>query len=483
MGGYSGSTCTRFSTALITTLLAGCMAPAPQSRPALPVQAAWPTDVGDNTSAEGAAAPADLPWQSYFSDATLRALIGTALENNRDLRIAVLRVEEARAAYDIRGADLFPTIDVNAQGARSRVPGDLNLTGRPVTAGNYGLSVGVTTWELDLWGRIRSLKGAALQDFLATQATQRAVRVSLIAQVANAYLGLRELDERIALADQTIASRQESFRIFTRRYQVGAISKLDLTQVETLLRQAQALRAQLAQNRAAQAHALGLLLGSGDEVAPIAGSFQTDDTVFQALRVGLPADLLTERPDIISAEHQLFAAHANIAAARAAFFPRIALTGDFGTASAQLDGLFKSGSKAWSFTPTVSLPLFDGGRLRANLNLAEIRTDVAVANYEKTIQTAFREVADALSDRRWLAEQVNIQSATLNVQTERARLAQLRYDSGATAYLEVLDAERDLLDAQQQLVQVRRGLLSSNVTLYAALGGGSLDQPAQALPR
>ncbi|CAM3688212.1 Outer membrane protein OprM [Bordetella sputigena] len=459
------------------------MAPAPQSRPALPVQAAWPTDVGDNTSAEGAAAPADLPWQSYFSDATLRALIGTALENNRDLRIAVLRVEEARAAYDIRGADLFPTIDVNAQGARSRVPGDLNLTGRPVTAGNYGLSVGVTTWELDLWGRIRSLKGAALQDFLATQATQRAVRVSLIAQVANAYLGLRELDERIALADQTIASRQESFRIFTRRYQVGAISKLDLTQVETLLRQAQALRAQLAQNRAAQAHALGLLLGSGDEVAPIAGSFQTDDTVFQALRVGLPADLLTERPDIISAEHQLFAAHANIAAARAAFFPRIALTGDFGTASAQLDGLFKSGSKAWSFTPTVSLPLFDGGRLRANLNLAEIRTDVAVANYEKTIQTAFREVADALSDRRWLAEQVNIQSATLNVQTERARLAQLRYDSGATAYLEVLDAERDLLDAQQQLVQVRRGLLSSNVTLYAALGGGSLDQPAQALPR
>ncbi|OZI35067.1 RND transporter [Bordetella genomosp. 10] len=475
----------QFFAVLAATLLSGCISSAPPAPPPLPVQAAWPADTADPNAPQAAATPqetaaaADLPWRGFFTDARLQSLIEKALDNNRDLRAAVSRVEQARAAYGIQRSALFPQIEGDAQATRSRVPGDLNLTGRPVTASTYGLSVGLTTWELDLWGRVRSLKDAALQDFLATRAAQSAIRVSLIGQVANGYLGLRELDERIALADRTVASRQESLRIFTRRYEVGSISKLDLTQVDTLLRQAQALRVQLAQSRANQAHALGLLVGSADELEALPVPAQSDDAVFRPLRPGLPADLLVSRPDIAAAEHALQAAHANIRAARAAFFPRIALTGDFGTASAELDGLFKHGSRAWSFTPTLALPLFDGGQRSANLDLARARANEAVADYEKTIQTAFREVADALSDRRWLAEQVGIQRATLEVQTERARLAQLRYDSGAAAYLEVLDAQRDLLEAQQQLVQVRRGLLSSNVTLYAALGGGAIDPPAQ----
>lgn len=456
------------ATALAATLaLAGCasMAP-PYAPPPLPVAAQYP-----ETDPAGAHA-ADIAWQAYFADARLQALIAQALASNRDIRIAALRVEEARAAYGIQRAEQFPTIALGASGSRARVPGDLSVTGRPMTSAQYQTGLNVSAWELDFWGRVRSLKDSALQTLLASDEARRAVGVALVAQVANGYLGLRELDERVALARATVDSRAESLRIFTRRFEVGSISKLDLTQVETLLSQALSLSAQLEQARAVQAHALAQLVGGPVDLTPDTRRFD-DASVLQPLHAGLPSALLTQRPDLVAAEHQLRAAQANIGAARAAFFPTISLTAAYGTASAELSGLFDSGSGAWNFAPRLVLPIFDAGRIRANMDLAEVRRDVAVANYEKSVQGAFREVADALSNRRWLALQVDIGKTTLAAQSERARLAKLRYDNGAAPYLEVLDAQRDLLTVEQQLVQTRRALLSSQVSLYAALGGGA----------
>ncbi|MBV6274237.1 efflux transporter outer membrane subunit [Alcaligenaceae bacterium CGII-47] len=463
----------RLGALVLTTALAGCAPLSLRELPATPIAENWPSDAAAALTQQGPSA-AELHWRDYFTHPGLQRAIGQALANNPDYRMALLRVEEAQAAYGIQRANQFPTLGLGASAARARVPGELNISGESVVASKYEAYAGLSNWELDLWGRVRSLKDAALQDYLATDAAQRAVRITLIANVANAWLGLRELDERIALARQTIASREESYRIFHRRHDVGATSLLELTQVETLLIQAQELGNQLEHARSAQAHALAVLLGDTHvEFPEMAKDPVPDSQIFAPLRVGLPSALLTERPDIIAAEHRLEGANANIKAARAAFFPAISLTGNFGTASVGLDKLFSSGSRAWAFSPSISLPIFDAGRRRANLDLAEVRSDLAVANYEKTIQTAFREVADALSARQWLIEQVTNMKALVDAQTRRARLAQLRYDSGAAAYLEVLDAQRGLLEAQQQLAQVKRSLLSTHVSLYAALGGGA----------
>ncbi len=459
----------RLAAGMLAAALAGCTSMAPPTQtPELPVPDAWPrgTQASDGTQASA------LSWHEYFTDPVLQQLIRTALDNNRDLRIAALRVEEARAAFQIQRSDQFPTVGLSGQSARARVPGDLNPAGQAVVGGEHRAEVGVMSWELDLWGRVRSLHDAALEQWLATEEGRRAVELSLITQVAEGYLGVRELDERIALARRTVDSREESLRIFNRRHALGATSRLDLQQVEILLTQAQSLLAQLEQARATQVYALGLLLGA--HPGPLPESVPFDEaTVLAPLSPGLPSDLLTARPDIIAAEHRLRASNANIGAARAAFFPRIALTGSFGSASAELDGLFASGSRAWTFMPTLSLPIFDGGQRRANLDLAEVRSHIAVAEYERSVQTAFREVSDALSAYRWLAQQRDVQRTALSATAERARLVQLRYEHGSAAYFEVLDALRDLLVAEQQMVQTRRALLSSQVALYAALGGGT----------
>lgn len=463
------------SLAISASLLSGCMSLAPEhTRPPLPVAAAFPQPAAPVSAAMPAAA---VDWQSFYTDPELRGLIARALINNRDLRMAVLRVEEARAAYGIQRADQFPTLGLAADAVRQRTPGDLSITGQPLTASQYQVGVGMASWELDFWGRVRNLKDAALENYLATDAARQAATLSLIAQVADSYLTLRELDERLALTRATIASREESLRIFRRRFEVGAISKLDLTQVETLWQQAKALGAELERTRAAQAQALQELVGQPIDL-PEARAALDDDALMRELPAGLPSDLLANRPDIVAAEHQLRASNANIGAARAAFLPQITLTGAFGTASSQLDGLFDSGSLAWNFAPSINLPIFDAGRRQANLELAQARQQQAVAQYEKSIQTAFREVADALSARYWLAEQVKVLRATVDAQAERERLARLRYEHGASPFLEVLDAQRDLLEAQQQWVRTRRALLSSQVALYAALGGGTQAQPA-----
>lgn len=453
---------------LACLMLVGCntMAP-PYQAPAAPVATRFPFEQSTGTEA------ANLAWQDYFADAELRALIQAALENNRDLRIAMLRIEETRALYGIQRADLFPWLNGQANFTRSRTPADMSLIGRPLLLNEYNVGLGVSNWELDFWGRIRSLRDAALETFFASNEARRAATISLVAEVANSYLRLRALDQRIQLAEKTIQSREESTRIFQRRFDVGSTSKLDLKQVQTLLAQAQTLLYQLQQSRATELNALTVLIGKEVSLTPYQDNASQAKQFLTDIKVGLPSEILTQRPDIVAAEHVLKAANANIGAARAAFFPRISLTAAYGTASRELDGLFESGSQAWRFSPSITLPIFNAGANRANLDLAEVRKDQAIANYEKAIQGAFRDVADALAAQHGLRQQLISQQEMLAAQAERARLVKLRYDNGATSYFEVLDAERNLLEVEQQLVQMQRALFSSQVSLYAALGGGS----------
>lgn len=449
----------------IASLLAACavrQSPQPEASPPVPGRYAEVVPGQDGALS--------LPgWRSYFTDPGLQTLISAALAHNGDLLAAAARAQELQAVWGMAGADRLPTLAAAVDGQRARVPGDLNLTGRPLTSGQYQAGLGFSNWEIDLWGRLRAQDEAARQGFLAADATRRAVAVSLVAQVANGWLVLRELDERLALARRTAASRAETLRIFRRREELGAASRLELTQVELLWQQAGALVAQLEQSRAAQAHALQALTGA--ELHPGDGRL-ADVGALAELPPGLPSDLLRNRPDLEAAEHGLLAARADVDAARTAWFPRITLTASGGTASAALDGLFRSGSAAWSIAPALALPLLDSGRRSANVDAAQARRVQAQERYRQAVRVAFRDVSDALSARRWLDEQIGIARTTLAVQAERARLARLRYDSGAARYLEVLDAERELLTAEQQLVQLRRARLSAQVGLYAALGGG-----------
>ncbi|MFO7305411.1 MAG: efflux transporter outer membrane subunit [Gammaproteobacteria bacterium] len=462
------------SAALVASALvgAGCVSMAPRyQHPAMPVPGEYPSDA---PRMGGARLSATIDWRSVLVDVDLQRIVERALRSSRDLRMAVLRVQEARALRGIQRAEQFPNIAASVTVNRARTPGELNLARRSLVTDSYQVGLGVATWELDFWGRIRNLDVAAIESYLATQAARRAFTVSLVAQVADAWLQQCELERRLELARSTLRTRQESYRIFTRRFEEGASTRLELTQVETLLTQAEMLVAQLEQARAANSHALRLLIGDDMDVPSRPDVFQDDTEPVRPLQAGLPSELLVQRPDIIAAEHELRAAHANVGAARAAFFPSVTLTGSFGTASAELNGLFEAGTRAWAFTPVITLPIFTGGRLRSSLELAQVRRHLAIASYELTIQAAFRDVADALSAHRWLDEQVRIQRKALRALTERAYLAQLRYDSGAASYLEVLDAQRDLLNAEQALVQVQRALLSSRVALFAALGGGAL---------
>lgn len=474
--------------ALAVATLAGCanLAPAYQ-RPALPV----PGHYAMAADAAAVAPPAD--WRAYFTDARLQALIEQALAHNGDLRIAVSRVAQARAAYGIEAAAQAPTVALQASAERGRVPADLNLTRHPLQARQYQAGVALASWELDFWGRVRNLGDAALANYLATDAARQAAQLALIGQVALTYLDLCDSAERIALARRTLASRQQSYDMAARRTRVGSASPLQLTQVETLLIQARALLLQLQQEHATRQHALALLVGApvdaavagtgaGTDTSTGAGTGASTDagantgagatTPLAVPAPGLPSDLLARRPDIAAAEQRLLAAHANIGVARAAFFPRITLTGALGSASAQLDGLFDPGSRAWTFAPSIALPLFDAGRRRDQLALAEARREEALASYDKTVQSAFRDVADALSAHHWLSAQLQVADDAVRVQRQRAHLSQLRFDSGASSYLDVLDAQRDLLSAEQQQVRARHAVQAARVSLYLALGGG-----------
>ena len=451
-------------------VLAGCtsMAP-PYERP----PSALPAQFADGSARPGAPAYA-LDWRAYFADPALQHLIDQALVHNHDLRLAVLRVQEAQASYGVQRSAGYPTLGLSADAARARTPATLSPSGSPVTANQYQVGLGVSSWEVDFWGRIASLNESALQSFLATDAVRRATTVTLVAQVADAYFGLRELDERLHLAQESAGKQRESLRIFTRRFELGAASRLELLQVQTLVTQADALLVQLQQQHGAQRHALDFLVGDTSALDATPPAVQTmANGQLPPLAVGLPSDLLLQRPDLLAAEHRIRAANGQIGAARAAFFPSIRLTAGGGLASGELDKLFRGASRTWSFAPSLVLPIFDAGRNQANLDLAQVRQNLAVVQYEQAVQSAFRDVADALSARRWLSEQLLVHEQAHTVQQERARLSRLAYDNGASSFLDVLDAERTLISATQQLAQTRGSLLSSQVALYRALGGGA----------
>jgi len=446
--------------------VAGCSFAPAYVPPPLPVPQQFPGE-----AAASASSGAAIGWEDFFRDAELRRLISVALENNRDIRIVAARVEEARAAWRIEGAPLYPELNGGIGGQRGRTLANLpaNIVS-PVDVRqiNVQLSAG---WEIDFWGRLRNLRDAARWQYLATEEGRRGVATQLVAQVASGYLLERAYEERVRLARSSIRTRDESLRITRRRYEVGAGSKLDVTQAQTLLGQAEASLQALEQEREVNLNALALLVGQPVEVAPSSTDLSAVTADLQ-LPPGLPSELLTNRPDIIAAERQLRAANANIGAARAAFFPNISLTGGLGLASTELDDLFSNPTTIWNFTPSLLAPIFNGGRLEANLDLTRARRDRSVAEYEQTIQVAFRDVADALVQRRQLALQIQTTQEVVDALTERSRLATLRFDNGRSTYLEVLEAQRDLFETEQLLVQLRRGELASVVALYAALGGG-----------
>jgi len=440
-------------------------------RPKAPVADEYPVYA---TAVDSQQAPAaDIRWQQMFTDARLQRLIALALEKNRDLRIAALDIEAARAQYRIQEAARFPTINATAEATRAR---SANIFGTgtgvlpPYTI--YSVGVGFTAYELDFFGRVRSLREQALQQFIATQEARTSAQIALVAEVANAYLNERALDERLALALQTQASQQTSYDLARRIFEFGNSSALELRVAETQLETANANVAGLKRLLAQASNALVLL--TGDALPADLPPAQPLDAqlMVSELQPGLPSELLNRRPDIRQAENQLKAANANIGAARAAFFPAIKLTTSVGSASSELDGLFKSGSTIWNFSPQLVLPIFDTGRNKANLTLAQVQKDINVARYEKAIQTAFREVADALAASTIINEQIAAQQRLVDAEQARFTLAELRYRNGVDSNLSLLDAQRSLYGAQQSLVELRQSRLSSLVTLYKALGGG-----------
>lgn len=442
--------------------LAGCSMAPVHERPAAPIPMAWTST--DSVQTPTAAAPMD--WQAFVTDPGLRQTIALALDNNRDLRVAILNVDRARAQHRIQRADRFPSVGINAQ--MERVGAD----NPALESETYSVGLGVTAFELDLFGRVRNLSQAALQQYLATEESQRGAQLALVAEVANLWLTLAADREQLRIAQATLATYEESLELNQARRELGAISQLVLEQTRTQVASARADVARISGLVQRDINALNLLAGVTLEPRLLPDGMVQDVVGLGQLPEGLPAEVLLRRPDIIAAEHRLLGADANISAARAAFFPSIRLTGNIGSVSTELSGLFESNTTVWSFIPQINIPIFQGGRLRAALGMAQADRDIALAQYEKAIQNGFREVADALAMSAALAEQVAASRDLLEAATNAERLAQARYDAGLDSNLARLDAQRTLYAAQQQLVAVRMAEQANRVTLYKVLGGG-----------
>ncbi len=443
-------------------MLSGCQIAPKFFKPAAPVPASYPT--GDSASIKPVA---DTSWNDFFQNPDLREAIGTALNNNRDLKTAILRIEEARALYNIQRADQLPTI--NATGALTTSRQLLAGTMRETTV--YQVGLGMAAFELDFFGRVKNLSEVALSQYLATEEARRAFQITLVGEVAKAWLTERALAEQRQLAERTLKARESSRELVKKRLDAGITNALEYQQSETLVQSARVSMLALRRQHALAVNALTLLTGSSMKLPPQTATLSTQ-VITADIGAGLPSDLLTYRPDIRAAELRLRASQANIAAARAAFFPRIALTTGFGLASGDLGDLFEGGSRTWNFAPQLVLPIFDNGRNKSGLSLAEVRSNLAITEYEKTIQVAFREVADALAARATLAEEIEAQKAVRDAQFERLSLATARYQNGISSYLDVLDAERELFNAEQALVQSQLLRLTNAVDLYRSLGGG-----------
>ena len=454
--------------ALTTALAAGCTLAPKYERPALPVPSAWETP--DRAEATGTAA-SELPWRDYFTDTRLRTLIELGLTNSRDLRIAALNIERARAMYRIQRADLVPSVDLAGGQNAQRVPESVSPTGQAYINRQYNATA-VASWELDFFGRIRSLNNQAIEAYLATEEAHRSAQISLVAEITNVWLALAADRELLELARRTFEAQQKSVELIRKSFSAGAASALDLAQARTAMERARAdtarYTAQLARDRNALALLVGTSIPANLQAETLAGALST----VAELPAGVPSEVLVRRPDVLQAEHMLRAANANIGAARAAFFPRISLTTGVGTASQTLTDLFDSGTRLWTFAPQITMPVFHAGALRANLDRTKIERNIQIAQYEKTIQAAFREVADALADRATLAEQLDARSELVNAANESYRLSEARYRGGLDSHLVLLDAQRSQYAAEQELIATRLAEASNRVTLYKVLGGG-----------
>ena len=461
----------------VSLCLWGCQSLAPDyTRPAAPVPAAWPSGPAYAPAPAGQAGQEEqassIPWRSFFTDAKLVKLIELALAHNRDLRVAILNIEKARALYQVQRADLFPSINATASANFQRLPAPLSSNGGDMISRQYSATLGFSSYELDLFGRVSSLRDQAREQYLASQEAARAAHISLVAEVAGAYLTLAADQELLKLAQDTLTSQRASYGLTKRSFEVGVASALDLRQAQTSVESARGDAARYTSQVAQDINALNLLTGGKASPELLPQGMAETVTALHDLPPGLPSQVLTQRPDILQAERQLKAANANIGAARARFFPSITLMGSGGTASNQLDQLFKAGSGYWTFLPTVNLPIFDAGRNQANLEAAQASRDIALAQYEKAIQTAFREVADALAQRGTLGERLAAQEALAQATSESYRLAEARFRHGVDSYLVVLDSQRSSYASQQGLIGVRLSRLTNLVTLYKVLGGG-----------
>ncbi|HTO19949.1 MAG TPA: efflux transporter outer membrane subunit [Pseudomonas sp.] len=462
-------------TLALAVALTGCSLAPDYQRPESGLPERWTPAALQADAGQVASVPAaELGWQGFFRDARLQQLIGIALENNRDLRVATLNVEAFRAQYRVQRADLLPSVSADAAMSRTHTPAAVNpLAG---TNTQYSATLGLS-WELDLFGRVRSLRDQALEQYFASEAAQRSAKVSLVAAVANAWLALQADQALLQVASDTLKTYEESLTLTQRSYDVGVASALDLSQARTAVESTRGALATYTRLVAQGRNALTQLLG-GPVPAELLEPTGLDADLLAEVPAGLPSDLLRNRPDILQAEHQLRAANANIGAARAAFFPRIGLTGAAGFASGELSDLFGSDADYWSFTPSISVPIFNAGRLRANRDYAEVAKNIQVAQYEKAIQTGFREVADGLAARATYSDQVQAQRNLLAASEEYYQLAERRYRGGVDSYLNLLVAQRQLFAARQGLVGDRLAQLISEVDLYKALGGGWLaDEP------
>jgi multidrug efflux system outer membrane protein len=472
------------SIAVATLVLSGCSLIPDYQQPAAPMLAQWPQGAAYSPHEAAEIAAAEQGWRLFFHDPALQQLIETALLNNRDLRVAALNIEAYRAQYRIQHAELLPSVSADGSGRRQRMPADVAQTDSASVTSQYSATLGVSAYELDLFGRVRSLSQQALEIYLSSEEARRSTQISLVASVANAYLTWQADQALLKLTQDTLKAFEESYQLTVRSSEVGVASALDLSQSRTSVEAARVRLAQYQRQVAQDRNGLALLLGSGLP-ADLPSSQSLDADLLSEVPAGLPSDLLQRRPDILEAEHRLKAANANIGAARAAFFPSISLTANAGTLSSDLSGLFSGGSGTWLLQPQINLPIFNAGSLRASLDYSKIQKDINVAQYEKTIQTAFQEVADGLAARHTYNQQLQAQHNLVEANQDYYRLAERRYRIGVDSNLTFLDAQRSLFSAQQALITDRLAQLTSEVNLYKAMGGGWFEHrdPTTRVPK
>jgi multidrug efflux system outer membrane protein len=462
----------------ISIILGGCSMAPQYIQPQAPIENQWPQGAAYAPADDSTSMADQLTWQQFFADAKMQQVLTMALENNRDLRLAALNVERAQALYGIQRAELFPGIDAVGSASRQHLPADLSTSGQETTYSQYEVNLGIAAWELDLFGRIRSLKDQALEAYLASDETRRSAKIALRAEVARVYLTMAADQENLNLAQSTLDTQLQSYSLVEKLLDAGLGTELDLRRAQVPVETARGDVARYTQRVAQDNNALNLLAGTPVPQQLLPANLSSV-TAPSNLSAGLSSAVLLQRPDVVAAEHQLKGAYAFIGAARSAFFPRISLTTSFGTASSQLSGLFDAGSGTWNFAPQITMPIFDP-RIWAAYRVSKADRQIVQTQYEKTIQTAFREVADTLAVQGTIDQQLSAQQALVKAVKEIYRLALQRYNSGIDSYLGVLDAQRSQFAAEQGLVNLTLAKLTNRVQLYAVLGGGVEQQSASA---